>query len=271
MTLWLVGAVPAHRCLIIVTAQILGGIAAAGVSSGLLPGPFPANVRLGGGTSVVQGLFIEMFTTTMLVMTVIMLAAVKSRSTWLAPIGIGIALFIGHLMSMYIRNMFGYRKEAPTEQPIFAQVSITPAQASTRSAHLDLTLLLVPFPAITGSTGSVRFWVRCWLPACGTCSRRWAGKLPTQGRTTMIWRHRLSTPRCIHCDQTFICLTARCEMAWQPLSPAAGCHGVGLAPGTVHICIDRRVDVACFRFVSDGYQFHFPEICQDKIGVECQN
>jgi aquaporin rerated protein, other eukaryote len=87
--------------LVIVTAQILGGIAAAGVSSALLPGPFPVNVRLGGGTSIVRGLFIEMFTTMMLVMTVIMLAAVKSKSTWLAPIGIGIALFIGHLLSEY--------------------------------------------------------------------------------------------------------------------------------------------------------------------------
>jgi aquaporin rerated protein, other eukaryote len=103
LTLWLVGAVPAIRCLVIVTAQILGGIAAAGVSSALLPGPFPVNVRLGGGTSVVRGLFIEMFTTTMLVMTVIMLAAIKSKSTWLAPIGIGIALFIGHLLSQYLK------------------------------------------------------------------------------------------------------------------------------------------------------------------------
>ena len=101
LTLWLVGAVPAIRCMVIVTAQILGGIAAAGISSALLPGPFPVQVRLGGGTSVVRGLFIEMFTTTMLVMTVIMLAAVKSKSTWLAPIGIGIALFIGHLLSEY--------------------------------------------------------------------------------------------------------------------------------------------------------------------------
>lgn len=99
LTLWLVGAVPAIRCLVIVTAQILGGIAAAGISSALLTGPSPVNVRLGGGTSVVRGLFIEMFTTTMLVLTVILLAAVKSKATWLAPIGIGIALFIGHLLS----------------------------------------------------------------------------------------------------------------------------------------------------------------------------
>ena len=55
------------------------------------------NVRLGGGTSIAQGLFIEMFGTTELVFSVIMLAAVKHKATYLAPIGIGIALFVGHL------------------------------------------------------------------------------------------------------------------------------------------------------------------------------
>jgi hypothetical protein len=34
-----------------------------------------------------------------LVFTVIMLAAVKQKATFLAPIGIGIALFIGHMLS----------------------------------------------------------------------------------------------------------------------------------------------------------------------------
>ena len=46
------------------------------------------NVRLGGGTSTAQGLFIEMFGTTELVFSVIMLAAVKHKATYLAPIGI---------------------------------------------------------------------------------------------------------------------------------------------------------------------------------------
>jgi len=57
------------------------------------------NVRLGGDCSVTQGLFIEMFTTLQLVFSVIMLAAVKHKGTFLAPIGIGIALFIGHMLS----------------------------------------------------------------------------------------------------------------------------------------------------------------------------
>ena len=86
-TLWLVRAVPTVRCLVVFLAQILGAIAAAGVASAILPGELAVNVRLGGGASIARGVFIEMFTTIMLVFTVIMLAAVKHRATYLAPIG----------------------------------------------------------------------------------------------------------------------------------------------------------------------------------------
>jgi aquaporin rerated protein, other eukaryote len=99
LTLWLVGAVPGMRCVVVFFAQMLAGIAAAGVVSAILPGPMAVNVRLGGGTSVVRGLFIEMFATIQLVFAVVMLAAVKHKATYLAPLGIGIALFIGHLCS----------------------------------------------------------------------------------------------------------------------------------------------------------------------------
>ncbi len=78
---------------------MLGGIAAAGAVSATLPGPMAVNVRLGGDCSIVRGLFIEMFTTLQLAFSVIMLAAVKHKATFLAPIGIGIALFIGHMLS----------------------------------------------------------------------------------------------------------------------------------------------------------------------------
>jgi aquaporin rerated protein, other eukaryote len=97
--LFLVGAVPAIRSIVVFLAQIVGGIAAAAVVYGLLPGSLTINVSLGGGTSIVRGLFIEMFTTCQLTFAVIMLAAVKHKATYLAPIGIGLALFIGHLFS----------------------------------------------------------------------------------------------------------------------------------------------------------------------------
>ena len=55
----IVGAVPYTRGCLVILAQILGGIASAAVISALLPGPLNVRTSLGGGTSVVQGLFIE--------------------------------------------------------------------------------------------------------------------------------------------------------------------------------------------------------------------
>lgn len=92
-----VGAVPWIRGLVVVVAQIIGGIAAAAVVSVLYPGLLNVRTTLGAGTSVVQGLFIEMFLTAMLVFTVYMLAAEKHKGTYIAPIGIGLALFIAEL------------------------------------------------------------------------------------------------------------------------------------------------------------------------------
>jgi aquaporin related protein len=53
-----------------------------------------ANTVLGPNTSVVQGVFLEMFFTAQLTFVVLMLAAEKSRDTFLAPVGIGLALFV---------------------------------------------------------------------------------------------------------------------------------------------------------------------------------
>lgn len=55
----IVGATGYFRGLLIIIAQILAGIAASGVVSALLPGPLAVSTSLGGGTTVVQGVFIE--------------------------------------------------------------------------------------------------------------------------------------------------------------------------------------------------------------------
>lgn len=55
----LVGATGYIRGVLIIVAQLLGGIAAAGLVSALFPGPLAVRTELAGGTSVVQGLFIE--------------------------------------------------------------------------------------------------------------------------------------------------------------------------------------------------------------------
>jgi len=67
----------------------------------LYPGAMNVSTTLGGGTSIVQGLFIEMFLTALLVFTILMLAAEKHKGTFLAPIGIGLALFVAELAGVY--------------------------------------------------------------------------------------------------------------------------------------------------------------------------
>lgn len=80
---------------------MLGGIVAAALVSAMFPGPLSVATTLGHGTSIVQGLFIEMFLTALLVITILMLAVEKSKTTFMAPVGIGLALFVDHLTGMF--------------------------------------------------------------------------------------------------------------------------------------------------------------------------
>jgi aquaporin related protein len=97
LALYLVGGISLVRAILVAVAQILGGLAAASLVSGLFPGPLKVATSLGPDTSVAQGLFIEMFLTAELVFVVIMLAAEKHQSTHMAPVGIGIAFFVTQL------------------------------------------------------------------------------------------------------------------------------------------------------------------------------
>lgn len=90
----LTGAITYTRGVLVLISQLLGGIAAAAVVLALFPGPLNVRTSLAGGTNVAQGLFIEMFLTAILVFTIFMLAAEKHRATFIAPVGIGLALFI---------------------------------------------------------------------------------------------------------------------------------------------------------------------------------
>ncbi|THZ73876.1 aquaporin-like protein [Aureobasidium pullulans] len=101
LALCLIGACKWLRGLLVFIGQILGAIAAAGVVSCLFPSAMNVSTTLGGGTSIVRGLFIEMFLTAMLVFTILMLAAEKHKGTFLAPIGIGLSLFIAELTGVF--------------------------------------------------------------------------------------------------------------------------------------------------------------------------
>ena len=97
----LIGAVTWTRAGLIFITQLLGAICSAAVVSALFPTPLNVACTLGGNTSIVQGLFIEMFLTAELVFAIFMLAAEKHKGTFLAPIGIGLALFVAELAGVY--------------------------------------------------------------------------------------------------------------------------------------------------------------------------
>ncbi|WRT69599.1 uncharacterized protein IL334_006588 [Kwoniella shivajii] len=100
LALCLIGAVKPVRFLLVSFAQMIGAIVASAILDGLTPGALVVNVGLANGTSKAQGLFIEMFTTATLVLSVLMLAAEKHLLTPFAPLGFGFTLFIVMLFSI---------------------------------------------------------------------------------------------------------------------------------------------------------------------------
>ncbi|CZT03872.1 related to aquaporin [Rhynchosporium agropyri] len=102
LSLCITGVVPPLRSAFLLVSQIVGAIAAAAVVKCIIPAPeVMFNVQLTKGMSVAQGLFLEMFLTTELVFTILMLAAEKTKATFVAPVGIGLALFVAELFGVY--------------------------------------------------------------------------------------------------------------------------------------------------------------------------
>ena len=95
--MWLAGAVPAVRSLLVAISQILGSIAASAVVMAIFPGPLAVQTSLSQDTSTLQGFLIELFLTFQLLVTILLLAGEKHAATFIAPIGIGLSLFIAEL------------------------------------------------------------------------------------------------------------------------------------------------------------------------------
>lgn len=102
IAMFVTGGIGLLRLALVIVAQLLGSIAASALVVGLLPGDgIAATTGLADDTSVVRGLFIEVFLTAELVFVIFMLAAEKHRSTFIAAVGIGLALFIAQLLCVY--------------------------------------------------------------------------------------------------------------------------------------------------------------------------
>ncbi|KAH7109705.1 aquaporin-like protein [Dactylonectria macrodidyma] len=91
------------RAVFLFPAQLLGSMCADELVDVMFPGQIAqANTVLGPDTSIARGVFLEMFFTAQLVFVVLMLAAEKSRDTFLAPIGIGLALFVALIPGVFV-------------------------------------------------------------------------------------------------------------------------------------------------------------------------
>ncbi|KAF2998196.1 hypothetical protein E8E13_004501 [Curvularia kusanoi] len=99
--LYLIGALTTIRAILCFVSQMLAGICAAAVVSAMFPGSLNVSTTLGSGVSAAQGVFMEMFLTSMLIITIFMLAAEKHKATFLAPIGIGLSLFVAEMVGVF--------------------------------------------------------------------------------------------------------------------------------------------------------------------------
>ncbi|KAK3117963.1 hypothetical protein LTR53_000115 [Teratosphaeriaceae sp. CCFEE 6253] len=102
MGLAVTGNIPMVRALLLFPVQIIAGICAAGIAAVIIPGDIKlVQTTLTPGMSPAQGVFLEMFLTAQLIFTVLMLAAEKSKDTFIAPIGIGLSLFVAEIAGVF--------------------------------------------------------------------------------------------------------------------------------------------------------------------------
>ncbi|KAK5174891.1 Aquaporin-1 [Saxophila tyrrhenica] len=97
----LIGAITIVRGILLAIAQVLGAIVAAYVVQALFTGKLNVSTTLSRTTTVAQGVIIEMLLTAQLVFTIFMLAAEKHVGNFIAPVGIGLSLFIAELTGVF--------------------------------------------------------------------------------------------------------------------------------------------------------------------------
>ena len=102
--LLLAGAITPVRLAVVVPAQLIASIASSWLLEALLPGDLTVGSGLPESVSAVRGLFIEVVLTLQLVMTILMLAVEKHKASYIAPIGIGLSLFLAHLAGVFFSS-----------------------------------------------------------------------------------------------------------------------------------------------------------------------
>lgn len=97
----LIGAITWVRGILLFVTQMIGGIIAAALVRVLFHGELNVSTTLSSGTTIAQGVIIEMLLTAQLVFTIFMLAAEKHQGNFIAPVGIGISLFVSELVGVF--------------------------------------------------------------------------------------------------------------------------------------------------------------------------
>ncbi|ESZ94615.1 hypothetical protein SBOR_5026 [Sclerotinia borealis F-4128] len=100
LALALLRAVSPVRAVLLVITQLGASCLAAILVKEIFPNRLDVATSLGSGTSIAQGFVIEGITTAALIFTIIMLAVEKHKATFVAPIGIGLALFVAHMVAV---------------------------------------------------------------------------------------------------------------------------------------------------------------------------
>lgn len=101
----MIGAITIVRGVLLFIAQMVGAIVGAYLVQALFTGGLNVSTTLATTTSIAQGVIIEMLLTTLLVFTIFMLAAEKHQGNFIAPVGIGLALFISELVGEFTRPL----------------------------------------------------------------------------------------------------------------------------------------------------------------------
>ncbi|KAF1354430.1 aquaporin-like protein [Lizonia empirigonia] len=94
-------AISPIRASLLLVAQVAGSIFSSFLVSVMFPTNFNVRTTLSSGTGLARGVFIEAVLTAELVFTIFMLAKEKHKATFIAPVGIGLALFIAELVGVY--------------------------------------------------------------------------------------------------------------------------------------------------------------------------
>lgn len=104
----LIGAITPVRGVLLIVVQIGATIGAGYLCAGIFPAPMNVDTLLHPQVTIAQGVLIEMILTSLLVFTILMLAAEQHEATFLAPVGIGLAGFLCHMIGKFPSSIQHY-------------------------------------------------------------------------------------------------------------------------------------------------------------------